>query len=56
MSDEDKDIFFCDLKDLNWGEYFKEYIKGIRVYLIGDPIETMEAAQAKWSRYTLFFL
>ncbi|KAB0791177.1 hypothetical protein PPYR_02977 [Photinus pyralis] len=54
MTQEDRRIFFQNLKELDWEEYFKEYIKGIRIYLIGDPEHTMPAAKAKWQR--LFWL
>ncbi|KAK4878721.1 hypothetical protein RN001_011227 [Aquatica leii] len=50
MTPEDRELFFHDLKDLDWEEYFKEYIKGIRVHLIGDPLHTMDAAKSKWLR------
>lgn len=50
MSKEDKEIFFCDLRKLDWEEYFKEYIKGIRLHLLRDPISTLDAARARWNR------
>ncbi|KAF5284905.1 hypothetical protein FQA39_LY16860 [Lamprigera yunnana] len=50
MTAEDRQLFFHDLKELNWDEYFTEYIKGIRVHLIGDPLHTMDAAKSKWLR------
>lgn len=54
MSKEDKELFFCDLRKIDWDEYFKEYIKGIRLYLLQDPLETLEAARVKWSRLAVF--
>lgn len=50
MSKEDKEIFFCELERLDWDEYFKEYLKGIRVHLMQDPLDTLEAAKVKWNR------
>lgn len=55
MSKEDKELFFCDLRKIDWDEYFKEYIKGIRLYLLQDPLETLEAARVKWSRLEMVF-
>lgn len=45
MSDEDQKIFFCDVKDLDWDEYIKYYILGIRIYLVKDPLETLAEGQ-----------
>lgn len=53
MSKEDKEIFFCDLRKIDWDEYFKEYIKGIRLYLLKDPLATLEAARIKWNRFVI---
>ena len=50
MSERDREIFYSDLKNLNWDEFHKAYFKGIRVYLIKDPLETLEAAKKKWNR------
>ncbi|XP_019879594.1 fatty acyl-CoA reductase wat-like [Aethina tumida] len=50
MTPEDQEIFFCDLKKLNWAEYFTVYLKGIREYLIQDPMTTLNDARNKWKR------
>lgn len=49
MTPEDKEIFFCDLKNLDWDEFLYNYLLGIRLYLIKDPIETLEEGK-KWYR------
>ncbi|XP_018318580.1 fatty acyl-CoA reductase wat [Agrilus planipennis] len=54
MTEQDQKIFFCDLRKLDWDEFFLEYTEGIRVYLIGDPIETLEAAKIRWRK--LYYL
>ncbi|XP_034951190.1 fatty acyl-CoA reductase wat-like [Chelonus insularis] len=46
----DKTLFFCDIKSLVWDLYFKTYLRGIRVYLIKDPLETLPEARIKWRR------
>lgn len=51
MSAQDKEIFYCDLRELNWELYFKTYIRGIRLYLLQDPISTITPARIKWRRY-----
>lgn len=47
MDIKDKELFFCDLKQLDWDDYFKNYFKGIRIYLVKDPLTTQEAALKK---------
>ncbi|KAH1003292.1 hypothetical protein HUJ05_011219 [Dendroctonus ponderosae] len=50
MSPQDRRLFFCDLKLLDWPEFFQSYCKGIRLYLLQDPLETLPAAQAHLDR------
>ncbi|KAG8038013.1 hypothetical protein G9C98_006338 [Cotesia typhae] len=50
LDPRDKDLFFCDIKELDWNEYFKTYLVGIRVYLIKDPLDTLPQARIKWQR------
>lgn len=50
MSERDRKIFFCDLNDLDWDFFFQSYLRGVRVYLIQDPMETLPEARKKWNR------
>lgn len=50
MSDRDNEIFFSDLKQLDWEKYLKVYIRGIRVFLVNDPMDSLPAARIKWRR------
>lgn len=50
MDPKDQELFFCDIKKLIWDEYFQTYLRGIRVYLIKDPLETLPEARVKWQR------
>ncbi|EFA05024.1 fatty acyl-CoA reductase wat [Tribolium castaneum] len=50
MSEADQKIFFCDLKKLDWNKFFATYLRGIRIYLLQDPIETLEEAHIRWNR------
>lgn len=50
MSPKDKELFFCDLKNLDWDEFFEDYVLGGRTYLISDPIETLEERRRKMRR------
>ncbi|KAF7379271.1 hypothetical protein HZH68_017116 [Vespula germanica] len=47
---KDRELFFCDMKDLVWETYFQSYILGIRTYIIKDPIETLPQARLKFRR------
>lgn len=55
MSDRDNEIFFSDLKQLDWEKYLKVYIRGIRVFLVNDPMDSLPAARIKWRRYFYFY-
>ncbi|XP_046837373.1 fatty acyl-CoA reductase wat-like isoform X1 [Vespa crabro] len=50
LTTEDRELFFCDIKDINWDKYFENYILGIRMYVLKDPIETLPQARIKWRR------
>lgn len=54
MSPQDKELFFCDLKKLNWSEFFINYCKGIRLYIIKDPDDTIPEARVRFTR--LYFV
>ncbi|XP_012528500.1 fatty acyl-CoA reductase wat isoform X2 [Monomorium pharaonis] len=47
---KDREKFYCDIRDVDWNTYFETYIKGIRVYLIKDPLDTLPQARVKWQR------
>ncbi|XP_057663817.1 fatty acyl-CoA reductase wat-like isoform X1 [Diorhabda carinulata] len=50
LSKRDNEIFFCDLSQINWDEYSKHFIRGIRIYLVNDPMETLPQAIVRWKR------
>lgn len=50
MSKRDNEIFFSDLNQLNWDEYSKFFVTGLRVYLVNDPLETVPQAIVRWKR------
>ncbi|XP_060533075.1 fatty acyl-CoA reductase wat-like [Cylas formicarius] len=50
MSGEDQDLFFCDLRKLDWNEFYLSYLRGVRVYLLKDPMDTLPQARKRWSR------
>lgn len=44
LSKLDQSLFQMDMAQLNWDEYFKDHVMGLRLYIIKDPIETMPEA------------
>lgn len=41
LSKLDQTLFSFDLNKLNWDEYFKKHVLGIRMYILKDPLETL---------------
>ncbi|XP_020280731.1 fatty acyl-CoA reductase wat-like [Pseudomyrmex gracilis] len=50
MTPQDREKFNCDIKSVDWDPYFEGYIRGIRVFLIKDPLDTLPQARAKWQK------
>lgn len=58
MNDADKHLFDFDLTSLEWSDYFSSYVRGVRVYLLKDPVETIADGKRKHFRlkYTHYFI
>ncbi|CAH0699599.1 unnamed protein product [Spodoptera exigua] len=50
LCDADKYMFDFDMSSLEWNEYFYNYIRGVRVYLLKDPVETVPQGLKKHNR------
>jgi hypothetical protein len=50
LCEADKHIFDFDLSSLDWSDYFYSYVRGIRVYLLKDPLETIPNGLKKHTR------
>lgn len=50
LSEEDKKIFDFDLNEINWGQYFRNHLLGIRLYILKDSINTIPYAIKKRRR------
>ncbi|KAL4113616.1 hypothetical protein QTP88_017210 [Uroleucon formosanum] len=44
LSKLDQSLFRFDISELNWNEYFKKYMVGLRLYIVKDPIDTVPEA------------
>lgn len=53
-SDIDKKLFPFSMREINWNEYFDDYMPGIRRYLLKESDETVPQARIKWKR--LYYL
>ncbi|XP_045457844.1 fatty acyl-CoA reductase wat-like, partial [Melitaea cinxia] len=53
-SDLDKQIFPFSMSDVDWKDYFYDYLSGIRRYLFKDGDDTIPQAKIKWKR--LYYL
>lgn len=47
---KDREYFYCDIRDVDWNVYFETYILGIRIYLLKDPLDTLQQARDKWQK------
>ncbi|KAJ8982208.1 hypothetical protein NQ317_013510 [Molorchus minor] len=50
MSEREQKLFFSDLKQFDWDEYFRFFTLGIRIYILKDPVDTISEAKAKYTR------
>ncbi|XP_043803695.1 fatty acyl-CoA reductase wat-like [Apis laboriosa] len=50
LSEEDRENFACDITQVDWDHYFRTYVRGLRIYLIKDSLDTLPQARIKWQR------
>ncbi|XP_013185416.2 fatty acyl-CoA reductase wat [Amyelois transitella] len=53
-SDDDKKIFPFSMREVNWEEFFEEYVVGLRRYLFKESDDMLPQAKMKWKR--LYYL
>lgn len=51
LDKEDTEMFYFDMIKLDWEDYFENYVKGIRTYLLKEPLKTLPEARKRWNRY-----
>lgn len=47
MNSMDRELFHFDISTLDWDAYYYTYIRGGRVYLLKDPLETIPEGAVK---------
>jgi fatty acyl-CoA reductase len=45
LTPEDRDIFTFDIKQVKWNDYLGNCVKGLRQYVLKDPINTLPTAR-----------
>lgn len=41
MSKLDQSLFQMDMNNLNWDQYFKDHVIGVRLHILKDPLESL---------------
>lgn len=50
MNPTDQQIFNFDIDNLNWDTYLRQMIPGLRVYIMKDPLNTVDQGQTKYRK------
>lgn len=50
LSERDKELFNFNMSKLDWDLFLQQYFRGIRQYLLQDPLETIPQALVRWNR------
>lgn len=56
MNPVDQQIFYFNIQDMEWCEYLKHMIPGMRIFILKDPIETVEKGIAKYKKWVLLIV
>lgn len=51
LDPRDRTLFFCDLKKLNWEEFFVNFSHGLRLYLLKESDLTLELARERYRKF-----
>lgn len=51
VSPVDRVLFDFNVKSVEWKEYFFYHIRGLRIFLLNDPMDTLPIARAKAKKY-----
>ncbi|KAJ8956296.1 hypothetical protein NQ318_015032 [Aromia moschata] len=52
LNETDRALFPLSMMTVHWMLYFREYVKGLRFYLLKDPDSTLEIARRRNKRFT----
>ena len=51
MTTEDQEMFYFDVRKINWQNYFENYILGIRQIVFKEDFNTLPLARSNLKRY-----
>lgn len=54
MNSVDRKNFFFDIANLDWDSYFYIHVRGLRVFMVNDPLDTLDESRAAYNRYVTF--
>jgi fatty acyl-CoA reductase len=49
-NDGDRKLFPFDIRLVKWDRYYSNFLKGIRIYLLKDPLNTVPEARIRMQR------
>lgn len=50
LNKADKDIYGFNIPVIEWNSYFSTYMKGVRMYLLKDPVETIPEGRSRFMK------
>lgn len=56
LTKKDKEIYFFDMSQLDWDLFLQHYFRGIRQYLLNDPLDTIPEALIRWNRFFWYYI
>jgi fatty acyl-CoA reductase len=51
MSEQDRKIFYFDVREIEWKKYFDVYVLGTRRFILKDDTSTLSIARRNLGRY-----
>lgn len=55
LSEADRNIFYFDVRQINWNTYIGTYVAGARRYILKDDPSTLPAARRNLKKYNACF-
>ena len=53
LNPADRELFLFNVVDLNWANYFYHQVRGLRLFLLNDPLTTLSQGRARYRKYVL---
>lgn len=51
MSDDDREMFPCDLDAFEWDKFVPTYVRGMRAYILKEPMDIGSIERSKRQHY-----